>query len=222
MWSACASRFKTSNDMSHAGRHPATADPPAVSHPGYLVVISAPSGGGKTSVIRALLADRRPDCCYSVSMTTRPPRPAESNGRDYIFATREEFVETIRNNGLIEWAEVHNHLYGTPRAAVEQALAAGKFIFMDIDVQGGLNVKRQYGSRAILIFIKPPSLDSLRERLQSRNTDSPAQIDVRLQAARRELDMAEQYDHVIVNHDLQASIKQVAAIVDSYRRPVSC
>lgn len=189
------------------------------SHAGYLVVISAPSGGGKTSVIRAILASQPADCTYSVSMTTRPPRPNERDGHDYFFVTREQFEEKIRDNGFVEWAEVHTHLYGTPRATVEAALAAGMFVFMDLDVQGGLNVKLKYGERAILIFIKPPSLESLKQRLKSRQTDSPTDIHARLQAADRELAMAEEYDYIIVNNDLQESVKQVAAIISSYRTP---
>lgn len=203
--------------MVTAVRKKATSEATAFAHPGYLVVISAPSGSGKTSVIQAMLVGQQADCAYSVSMTTRPPRPNERDGRDYFFVSRQEFQEKIQNNGLVEWAEVHNHLYGTPRMPIEEWLSAGKFIFMDLDVQGGLNVKQKYGERAILIFIKPPSLDSLKARLQSRNTDSPADIDVRLQAAERELAMAEQYDHIIVNNDLQESVKLVAAIINSYR-----
>jgi len=195
------------------------ADPTTCAHAGYLVVISAPSGGGKTSAIRAILASRQADYVYSVSMTTRPPRPGERHAQDYFFGSWQEFQQKIRDNGFVEWAEVHHHLYGTPRAAIDEWLAAGKFVFMDLDVQGGLNVKQRYGERAILIFIKPPSMESLQARLKGRNTDSPADIDVRLQAADRELAMAEQYDHIIVNNDLAETVKQVAAIINSHRTP---
>jgi len=193
-------------------------EPTAAAPTGYLVVISAPSGGGKTSIIRGILESQQRDYAYSVSMTTRPPRPGERHGQDYFFVTPQEFQQKIRENGFVEWAEVHNHLYGTPRAAIDEWLANGKLVFMDLDVQGGLNVKQTYGERAILIFIKPPSMESLQTRLRGRNTDSPEDIDVRLQAAARELAMAEQYDHVIVNKDLDETVRQVAAIINAHRR----
>jgi len=185
---------------------------------GYLVVISAPSGGGKTSIIRGILSTQQPDFTYSISMTTRPPRRGERHGHDYFFVSTGEFQKAIRENGFVEWAEVHNHLYGTPRVRVEEFLAAGKFVIMDLDVQGGLNVKKMYGDRAILIFIKPPSIESLQARLRGRNTDSPSEIEARLEAANKEMAIAEKYDYIIVNHELQDTVTQVAAIIASYRR----
>ncbi len=152
-------------------------------------------------------------------MTTRPPRLGERHGRDYFFVSEDEFQKIIRENGFVEWAVVHNHHYGTPRAKLEEWLSAGKFVIMDLDVQGGLNVKKIYGERAILVFIKPPSMESLQSRLRGRNTESPADIDVRLQAAKLEMTMAEQYDYTIINNDLEDTVKQVTAIIDSHRRP---
>jgi len=152
-------------------------------------------------------------------MTTRPPRPGERHGRDYFFVNEDEFQKIIRENGFVEWAAVHNQLYGTPRTKLEEWLAAGKFVIMDLDVQGGLNVKKIYGMQAILIFIKPPSMESLQARLRGRNTDSPADIDVRLEAAKRELAMAEQYDYTIINNDLQETVKHVTSIIDLHRKP---
>ena len=219
MSSGCASKSKTSNSMTIVARTHLSTDATTSTQPGYLVVISAPSGGGKTSIIRGILNSQQSDFRYSTSMTTRPPRPGERHGRDYFFASETEFQKIIRENGFVEWAVVHNHHYGTPRAKLEEWLSAGKFVIMDLDVQGGLNVKQRYGERAILIFIKPPSMESLQARLKGRNTDSPADIDVRLQAADRELAMAEQYDHIIVNNDLAETVKQVAAIINSHRTP---
>jgi len=184
---------------------------------GYLVVISAPSGGGKTTVIRRLLENHEADFVYSISATTRPPRPNELHGRDYYFLTPEEFEAQVRNNGFIEWARVHGNLYGTPKAAVESWMAAGKFVFMDIDVQGGINVKNQYGDRAILIFIQPPSMESLRDRLRGRNSDSPEAIQTRLHNAAAELQKAKFYDHVVVNHKLDDTVVEVRAIINQYR-----
>ena len=184
---------------------------------GYLVVVSAPSGGGKTTVIRRLLENREPDFVYSISATTRPPRPGEVHGRDYYFLPLEKFMDLAHQNNLIEWANVHGNYYGTPKEPVESAWRAGKFIFMDIDVQGGINVKKQYGERAILVFIKPPSLESLRNRLLGRNTDSPQAIKTRLHNAEAELQMAGRYDHVVVNHHLDDTVAEVRAIINQYR-----
>ncbi len=184
---------------------------------GYLVVISAPSGGGKTSVIRRLLENQEADFVYSISATTRAPRAGEQHGRDYYFLAPETFAAQVNDNGFIEWAEVHGNLYGTPRAAVENWMAAGKLVFMDIDVQGGINVKKQYGERAILIFIKPPSMESLRDRLRGRNSDSPEAIQTRLRNATEELQKAQFYDHVVVNHKLDDTVAEVRAIIEQYR-----
>jgi guanylate kinase len=184
---------------------------------GYLVVISAPSGGGKTTVIRRLLAHREPDFMYSVSATTRAPRPGEQHGRDYLFLGMEEFMARVNEGGFIEWARVHGNYYGTPKETVDGWLRAGKLIFMDLDVQGGINVKKQYGDRAILIFIMPPSLESLRDRLVGRNTDSPQAIQTRLDNAAAEMEMAAHYDHVIVNHNLDDTVAEVRAIISQYR-----
>ncbi|MDZ7302241.1 MAG: guanylate kinase [candidate division KSB1 bacterium] len=181
------------------------------------MVISAPSGGGKTTVIRRLLADGEPDFVYSVSATTRPPRPGEQEGHDYYFLSKDQFMAMVRAGALIEWALVHGCLYGTPKEYVDRQLRAGKWIFMDLDVQGGINVKKQYGARAILIFLKPPSLESLRERLIGRSTDSPEAIASRLETAKAELEMANHYDHIVVNHNLDDTVAEVRAILNQYR-----
>jgi guanylate kinase len=192
---------------------------PSVGKPesGYLAVISAPSGGGKTTVIRRLLENREPDFAYSVSATTRTPRSNEQHGRDYYFLSEEEFAARVRDGGFIEWARVHGHLYGTPKEPVENWMRAGLFVFMDLDVQGGINVKTQYGDRAILIFIEPPSMESLRDRLTVRNTDSPEAIKTRLQNAEAEMKKAEFYDHVVVNYKLDDTVAEVRAIINQYR-----
>jgi guanylate kinase len=184
---------------------------------GYLVVISAPSGGGKTSVIRRLLEHCEPAFEYSISATTRAARNGEQHGRDYYFLSSEDFMARVEAGGFIEWAQVHNNLYGTPRAPIETWLKDGKFVVMDLDVQGGINVKKQYGARAILIFIKPPSLDSLRLRLLERNTDSQEAIQSRLQAASAEMEMADQYDHVVINYNLDDTVAQIRDIINRYR-----
>lgn len=184
---------------------------------GYLVVISAPSGGGKTTVIRRLLENSEADFVYSISATTRAPRPGELHGRDYYFLSPEQFAARISEGGFIEWARVHGNLYGTPKAPVENWMENGKFVFMDIDVEGGINVKTQYGERAILIFIQPPSMDSLRDRLLGRNSDPPEAIKTRLENAALEMQKAKFYDHVVVNHQLDDTVVEVRAIINQYR-----
>lgn len=185
---------------------------------GYLVVLSAPSGGGKTTILQRLLHSNDPGFCYSVSATTRKPRGNERHGREYFFLSPEEFQQGIERGRFLEYALVHGNLYGTLRENVEQWLAQGKFVLMDIDVQGGLNIKRLMGERAILIFIRPPSLELLRERLHGRNTDSAEEIAARLQAAEQEMAAEEQYDHVVTNFDLEDTVRQVAEIIARYRR----
>ncbi|MCG3154120.1 MAG: Guanylate kinase [bacterium] len=185
---------------------------------GYLVVLSAPSGGGKTTILQRLLKTNDPNFCYSVSATTRKPRGSEQHGREYFFLSAEEFQQGIARGRFLEYAQVHGNLYGTPRENIEKWLALGKFVLMDIDVQGGLNIKRLVGERAILIFIRPPSLELLRERLHGRNTDSAEEIAARLQAAEQEMVAAGQYDHVVTNFDLEDTVRQVAEIIARYRR----
>lgn len=187
------------------------------SRAGFMVVLSAPSGGGKTTILKHLLAAGDPDFQYSVSATTRLPRNGEVHGRDYYFMAPEEFHRRAAGNEFIEYANVHGNFYGTPRAQVERAMRQGKIVLLDLDVQGGLNVKRQMGARAVLIFIEPPSLQALRERLAGRNTDKPEDIAARLEAARAELEQARHYDHRIVNNDLENTVQQVREIINQYR-----
>jgi len=210
-------RLSLKNNDANQDRNVAVGESVASRGRGYLVVISAPSGGGKTTVIRRLLENREPDFAYSVSATTRLPRPNEQHGRDYYFLSQEEFDGRTRDGRFIEWARVHGNLYGTPKEPIENWMRDGTFVFMDIDVQGGINVKNQYGDRAILIFIKPPSMESLRDRLRERNTDSAEAIKTRLQNAELELQKAKFYDHVVVNYKLDATVAEVRAIINKYR-----
>lgn len=186
--------------------------------PGFMVVLSAPSGGGKTSILKKLMATEERAFCYSISATTRAPRNGEQHGRDYYFIGLQEFHQKAAQGEFLEHALVHGNHYGTLRDAVEFSMAEGKIVLMDLDVQGGLNVKKQMGERAILIFIKPPSMDSLRERLALRNTDKPEDIDIRLQGAARELEMATHYDYVLENHDLDQTVQEVLRIINQHRK----
>lgn len=182
---------------------------------GLLIVISAPSGGGKTTICEQLLRrDRR--LSRSVSATTRLRRGQERQGREYFFVTAAEFRRRIKQRRFIEWAQVHDHYYGTPRQAVERSLAAGQDVVLVIDVQGGLAVKRQY-PRAVLIFVMPPSPQVLAARLQGRGTDTQATIRRRLQNARWEMTLAQRYDYQVVNRRLPDAVAQMQAIITAER-----
>jgi guanylate kinase len=179
----------------------------------FPVILSAPSGGGKTTIARMLL-ERRADLGYSVSCTTRAPRPTEVPGRDYYFISRAEFLEKREEGAFAESAEVHGNLYGTLRAEVERVMAAGRHVVMDIDVQGAVQFMRAF-PQTVTIFILPPSGEILLERLRSRKTESPAQLAARLQSALQELQQVGEYEYVVVNDELERAISSVESIVDA-------
>ena len=179
----------------------------------FPLILSAPSGGGKTTIARALLA-RRPDLGYSVSCTTRTPRPGEVSGRDYYFMSRAEFLAERELGAFAESAEVHGNLYGTRRSEVERVLGGGKHVVMDIDVQGAVQFVRAF-PQSVTIFILPPSAEVLLERLRGRQTESPAQLAARLQSALQELQQVSEYEYVVVNDDLERAVASVGSIVDA-------
>ena len=179
----------------------------------FPVILSAPSGGGKTTIARALLARRR-DLGYSVSCTTRAPRPAEVPARDYYFMSRAEFIAEREKGAFAESAEVHGNLYGTLRAEVERVMAKGQHVVMDIDVQGAVQFQRAF-PQAVTIFILPPSAEVLLDRLRARKTESAAQLAARLQSALQELQQVDEYEYVIVNDDLERAVASVESIVDA-------
>ena len=174
--------------------------------PGQMLVISGPSGSGKTSVCRRLLED--PRVRFSVSATTRAPRPGEVDGRDYHFVTPEWFREQIREGNFIEHAEVYGNMYGTLRAPMEEAIERGEIYLVEIDVQGALQLKA-LGEPGLYVFIAPPNLEELRRRLVGRETDSSEVIERRLKKAEDELRERVKYDHVVVNEDLEAALAEV-------------
>ncbi len=180
---------------------------------GTLLIISAPSGGGKGTLIKRLLL-MRPNVGYSISFTTRTPRPGEVHGRDYFFVTRADFENLVATGGFIEWAEVHGNFYGTARAQVEAEIAAGHDIILEIDVQGAAQVRR-LGLDAVSIFIMPPSYEVLAQRLAGRNTESAAQVALRLANAHREVLEYQHFDYVIINDEVERASAQLAAIVDA-------
>jgi guanylate kinase len=179
----------------------------------FPVILSAPSGGGKTTIARLLLA-RRPDLGYSVSCTTRAPRPTEVPGRDYYFMTRAEFLAKREQGAFAESAEVHGNLYGTLEAEVERVMAAGQHVVMDIDVQGAMQFIRVF-PHSVTIFILPPSAEVLLERLRARKTESPVQLAARLQSALQELQQVDEYEYVVMNDDLERAVSSVESIIDA-------
>ncbi len=180
---------------------------------GFPIILSAPSGGGKTTIAKALLA-RRADLGYSVSCTTRTPRPGEINGRDYYFISRAEFMSERERGAFAESAQVHGNLYGTRRQEIERVLNGGQHVVMDIDVQGAIQFVRAF-PESVTIFIMPPSGEVLLDRLRSRKTESRAQLSARLQSALQELQQVDEYEYVVTNDDLDMAVARVNAIVDA-------
>lgn len=180
-----------------------------------LIVVSSPSGGGKGTLIDRVLKIVE-GVSYSVSYTTRAPREAEQNGREYFFVSTAEFEEMIRSDKFLEWANVYGHLYGTHREQVERERAAGSDIILEIDVQGAESIRRKVAD-PVTVFILPPSFELLRERLVARNTDSPADLERRLRGAPAEVEQYRYFDYVILNDDINRASSQLAAIIYAER-----
>lgn len=189
---------------------------PTLHQPGLLLVLSAPSGTGKTTLARRLLAEL-PDALFSISATTRQPRGREQNGVDYHFVDMASFQERIERGEFVEWAEVHGHFYGSPRAVVDEARARRSAAIFDIDVQGGLAIKRKHPD-TVLIFVVPPSMEELGRRLRDRGTDAEETIRRRLLAARSEIERGvASYDYIIENDDLEHAYRDLHSIVVAER-----
>jgi len=181
----------------------------------FLIVISAPSGTGKTSIVSSLLQTDS-NINLSVSYTTRRPRQNEVDGRDYFFVDRARFQEMLEQGGFLESAEVYGNFYGTSRSWIEEKIAAGKDALLEIDCQGALQVRELY-PQALSIFILPPSLETLKQRLEQRGMDEDKVIERRLSAAREEVGHLYKYDYLVVNQDLQETVQQIACIVRAER-----
>ncbi len=189
-----------------------------MSKTGVLTVMSGFSGAGKGTIVKGLLADH--DYYLSISCTTRAPREGEENGREYFFVTREEFERMIRDNEMIEWAEYAGNYYGTPKKAVEDRLSEGKDVLLEIEVQGGMQVKKLFPN-AVLLFVIPPSAEELLSRLRGRGTETEEQIRLRFEQTAREIHYIKDYDYVITNDELDKAIEKINAIIDSQRvKPV--
>ena len=183
---------------------------PQVLSPGLLLVLSAPSGAGKTTLAR-MLEREFPGAEFSISYTTRAPRGSEQNGTDYHFVSVDRFTQMIDANDFVEWADVHGHYYGSSKQVVAQSWRAGGIGVFDIDVQGGTSIKRKYPD-AVCIFILPPSMAELERRLRRRATDSPEAISRRLAMATKELEHFAGYDYLVVNDNLETALKELSSI----------
>ena len=181
---------------------------------GTLFVVSAPSGAGKTTLCREMRL-RLHDLAYSVSVTTRPPRPGEIDGTDFRFVTRSQFEDMVKQGQMAEWATVHTNLYGTPAAPMEAALRDGRDVLLDIDTQGAAQLRARYPD-AVLVFVVAPSMGEL-ERLRERRSDSEREITRRLQRAREEVMLWNRYDYLIVNRDVKEAMEQLESIIQAER-----
>lgn len=178
-----------------------------------LIILSAPSGAGKTTLCKKLLTDFPDRIRKSISTTTRPKRPDEVDGRHYHFVTVEEFEKRVTAQSFAEWAHVHENRYGTLKSNIEAGLKSGTHLLFDIDVQGAMGLKKIYGARTLLIFILPPSMEELRQRLQARAGDTPASIETRLRNAYNEVGWSGKFDYQILNQDLDRAYQELKDII---------
>jgi len=183
---------------------------------GLMFVLSSPSGAGKTTLSR-LLIDRVPGLSMSVSATTRPMRPGEIEGRDYLFVDKDRFEQMVKHNELLEWATVFDNRYGTPRAPVEAALSAGRDVLFDIDWQGTQQLREKARADVVSVFILPPSAADLEKRLHSRAQDSGEVIRGRMSRASHEMSHWAEYDYIVINHEIDAAFAEVQSILKAER-----
>lgn len=181
-----------------------------------IIIFSAPSGSGKSTIINYLMQQGL-NLHFSVSATSRPPRGAEQNGVEYYFLTPGDFKQRIAQGEFLEYEEVYkDRFYGTLKSQVDAQLAKGENVVCDVDVLGGQNIKKHYGQRALSLFIQPPSIEALRQRLEGRGTDSPEVINDRIARAEFELSFAEKFDHVVVNDDLQQAQAEALKLIQNF------
>ena len=181
---------------------------------GKLIIFSAPSGAGKTTIVKHLLAKHSDKIAFSISASTRAPRAGEVDGRDYYFISQEEFLHRIAKKEFIEFEEVYSGtFYGTLRTEVDRIWSLGKHVIFDIDVEGGLHLKRKFGDKALAVFVQPPSLEELKQRLYGRGTDSEEKLRERIAKAEKELGYASQFDTILLNDDLESACREAERIV---------
>lgn len=183
---------------------------------GKIIIFSAPSGSGKSTIINFLMQQNL-NLAFSISATSRPPRGTEQHGVEYFFLTPEDFRQRIANGEFLEYEEVYkDRFYGTLKEQVEKQLEKGQNVVLDVDVKGGCNIKNYYGNRALSIFIQPPSIEALRQRLNGRGTDSPEVIEDRIARAEYELGFADKFDTVVVNDDLEKAQQEALQILKNF------
>ncbi len=182
---------------------------------GFLLVLSGPSGAGKGTVSTALM-ESADDIVFSTSLTTRKPRPTEIDGENYFFVSEEEFDEMVKNDELLEYAHVHNNYYATPKKFVFEQIEKGEIVLLEIDVQGALQIKKKY-KNAIFIFLLPPSMEELKQRIVKRGTEKPEDIDTRFSNAFKELDFVGEYDYFVVNNTVEQAVIDIKNIIAAER-----
>ncbi|WMI69217.1 guanylate kinase [Mangrovimonas sp. YM274] len=184
---------------------------------GKLIVFSAPSGSGKTTIVRHLLKQEELGLEFSISATSRAPRGEEVDGKDYYFLSFEDFKQKIKNDEFLEWEEVYrDNFYGTLKSEVERIWAKGKHVIFDIDVSGGLRIKRKFPEDTLAIFVKPPSIDELKIRLKKRKTESEDKINMRVSKASAELATAPLFDKIVINKDLDVALEEAYNLVSNF------
>lgn len=184
---------------------------------GKLIVFSAPSGSGKTTIVRYLLGKEELNLDFSISATSRPPRGHEKDGVDYYFMSLKEFKQHIKDDDFLEWEEVYrDNFYGTLKKEVERIWALGKHVVFDIDVVGGLDIKKIYPENTLAVFVKPPSIEELKIRLKKRKTETPEKISMRVAKASIELATAPQFDHIIENNELSVALEEAYDLVKEF------
>lgn len=184
---------------------------------GKLIVFSAPSGSGKTTIVRHLLKQKELNLEFSISATSREKRSKEEHGKDYYFLSFEDFKRKIKNDEFLEWEEVYrDNFYGTLKSEVERIWAMGKHVIFDIDVSGGLRIKRKYPEQTLAVFVKPPSIDELKIRLKKRSTESADKINMRIAKASAELATAPLFDAIVVNQDLEKALAESYTLVSNF------
>ena len=182
-----------------------------------LIVFSAPSGSGKTTIVRHLLNDTDLPLAFSISATTRKPRPGEVDGKDYYFLSVEAFKERIAKDAFVEWEEVYEGvLYGTLKTEIERIWNAHRAVIFDIDVEGGISIKQFFKEKALTVFVQPPSIEDLKNRLESRNTESQEQLEVRVNKASQELQKSTEFDTILINDQLEKALKEAEQIVAQF------